>query len=76
MPLFVLDHYYSALPSFQVPSYVRTDASLFYRRDNWRAAINVKNLFDVDYIESVPNFRTAMNPGSPLTVLATVSVEF
>ncbi|WNZ26124.1 TonB-dependent receptor [Leptolyngbya sp. NK1-12] len=62
--------------SFQVPSYVRTDASLFYRRDNWRAAINVKNLFDVDYIESVPNFRTAINPGSPLTVLATVSVEF
>jgi iron complex outermembrane receptor protein len=61
--------------SFQVPSYVRTDASLFYRRDNWRAAINVKNLFDVDYIESAA-FRTAVNPGIPFTILATLSVEF
>ncbi|AFZ33131.1 TonB-dependent siderophore receptor [Gloeocapsa sp. PCC 7428] len=61
--------------SFQVPSYVRTDASLFYRRNNWRAAINVKNLFDVNYIESAA-FRTAINPGSPFTILGTISVEF
>ncbi|MBF2048457.1 MAG: TonB-dependent receptor [Elainella sp. C42_A2020_010] len=61
--------------SFQIPSYVRTDASLFYRRNNWQVAINAKNLFDVNYIESAA-FRTAVNPGIPFTVLATVSVEF
>jgi iron complex outermembrane recepter protein len=39
--------------SFQVPSYVRTDAALFYRRGNLDLAFHVKNLFDVDYIDSV-----------------------
>lgn len=61
--------------TYQIPSYVRTDAAVFYRRDNWRAAINIKNLFDVDYIESSFN-RIALSPGQPFTVLATVSVEF
>ncbi|MEH2015407.1 TonB-dependent siderophore receptor [Nostoc sp.] len=27
--------------NFQIPSYVRADAALFYRRDNWRVGINV-----------------------------------
>jgi iron complex outermembrane receptor protein len=61
--------------SFQVPSYVRTDASIFYQRDNWRAAINLKNLFDVDYIQSADD-RTRINPGIPFTILGSVSVEF
>ncbi|HCF25640.1 MAG TPA: hypothetical protein DEV81_00080, partial [Cyanobacteria bacterium UBA11049] len=30
----------------ELPSYFRTDAAIFYRRDNWRAAINIRNLFD------------------------------
>lgn len=61
--------------TYQIPSYVRTDAAVFYRRDNWRAAINIKNLFDVGYIESSFN-RIAVSPGQPFTVLGTVSVEF
>ncbi len=61
--------------SFQVPSYVRTDASVFYRRNNWRVGINVNNLFNVDYIEATQR-RTRINPGAPLTVRGTVSVEF
>jgi iron complex outermembrane recepter protein len=61
--------------SFQIPSYVRTDASVFYRRDNWRAAININNLFNVDYIEATQR-RTRINPGAPFTVRGTVSVEF
>ncbi|MEA5515996.1 TonB-dependent receptor [Nodularia sp. UHCC 0506] len=62
--------------SFQVPSYVRTDASIFYRRDNWRAGININNLFNVDYIEATGQRRTRIDPGAPLTVRGTVSVEF
>lgn len=61
--------------SFQVPSYVRTDASLFYKRNNWRAGINIKNLFDVGYIESASrNYR--ISPGAPFTIIGTLSVEF
>ena len=61
--------------SFQVPSYTRTDASIFYQRDKWRAAVNFKNLFDIDYIESATN-RRRISPGIPFTVLGSISVEF
>ena len=63
--------------SFQVPSYTRTDASIFYKTNRWRAAVNFKNLFDIDYIESTNGFnRLGVNPGIPFTVLGSVSVEF
>lgn len=59
--------------SIKIPSYIRTDASIFYRRDNWRAAINIKNLLDNKYYESQSFYVV---PGAPLTVLGTVSVDF
>ncbi|WP_322742275.1 TonB-dependent receptor [Gloeocapsopsis crepidinum] len=63
--------------SFQVPSYVRTDASIFYRRNNWRAGININNLFNVDYIDAPGDRRSRVEgPGAPFTVRGTVSVEF
>jgi iron complex outermembrane recepter protein len=62
--------------TFQVPSYVRTDASIFFRTDNWRAALNFKNLFDVQYIRTTDSFRSAIIPGEPFTVIGTVAVEF
>ncbi|GAX38400.1 TonB-dependent receptor [Nodularia sp. NIES-3585] len=62
--------------SFQIPSYVRTDASVFYRRNNWRVSINVNNLFNVNYIEAGGQVRRNIDPGAPLTVRGRVSVEF
>jgi len=62
--------------SFRLPSYVRTDAALYYRRNNWRAALNFQNIFDVDYIQSSAGFRASVYPGEPFTVIGTVSVEF
>jgi iron complex outermembrane receptor protein len=62
--------------SFTLPSYVRTDAALFYRQDNWQANLNFQNLFDVDYIKSSETFREYLRPGDPFTVIGSVSVEF
>ncbi|MEM6521301.1 MAG: TonB-dependent siderophore receptor [Cyanobacteria bacterium P01_C01_bin.70] len=60
-----------------LPSYLRTDAALFYRRDNWRAQLNFENLFDVEYFSSATfNSRLLNNPGAPFGVSASVSVEF
>lgn len=61
--------------SFEVPSYTRTDATLFYRRDNYRIGLNIENLFDVSY------FETAESPlrvyyGAPFTVRGTLSWTF
>lgn len=61
--------------SFELPGYVRTDAVVFYRRDNWRAAINVKNLFDIDYVSSAI-FREYVTPGEPLSIVGSLSVSF
>lgn len=27
--------------TFTIPSYLRTDAAIYYKRDNWKAAINI-----------------------------------
>ncbi|MDZ8084277.1 MAG: TonB-dependent siderophore receptor [Nostoc sp. DedQUE12b] len=55
--------------------YFRTDASLFYKRDGFRAAINVRNLFDIDYAEYA-NGRLSVYRGNPFTITGTISWEF
>ena len=63
--------------SFEADSYFLTNAAVFYRRDNWRAQVNIDNLFDIDYIESVGNSRVrGIYPGDPFTVRASVSYTF
>ncbi|QYO62190.1 TonB-dependent siderophore receptor [Leptolyngbya sp. 7M] len=74
--LFFVDERLQDGGSYTLPAYLRTDASLFYRRDNWRVAINVQNLFDQRYFESVNFGRVAIMPGAPLTVVASLTVEF
>ncbi len=62
--------------SYVLPNYLRTDAAIYYRRNNWRAALNIKNLFDVEYFTGSDGGRVQVQPGAPLTVLGTFSVEF
>ena len=61
--------------SFSLPDYLRTDASLFYEKNNFTAQVNFQNLFDVRYFESARD-QARVNPGAPFTVLGTLSVEF
>ena len=72
---FVGDRAGDAENSFEVPSYLTTDAAIFYRRNNLRAAINIKNLFNIDYFESAFN-RNRVFPASPLTVQGSISWTF
>lgn len=61
--------------TFKVPSYVTTDAAIFYKRGQLRTQINFKNLFNVDYFEATrDNLRVF--PGQPFTVQGTISWEF
>ncbi len=59
--------------TFALPSYVRADASIFYRRDNWRLQLNFKNLFDKTYYEYQ---GVGIQVGDPFRVQGTVSVTF
>jgi len=61
--------------SFQLDDYLRTDAAIYYRRDNLKLAFNFQNLFDVDYIEySDDDLR--VYPADPFTVIFSASYEF
>jgi iron complex outermembrane recepter protein len=62
-------------PGFELPSYLRTDAAIYYRRDNWQAQINVNNLFDVEYYRTHQGFEIVY-PGAPLNVTASISYQF
>jgi iron complex outermembrane recepter protein len=72
--LFYVGEVEAELPnSFVLPSYVRADATLFYKRDNWRVSLNFKNLFNTD---TFTNQGAAIYPGEPFTVLGSVSISF
>ncbi|CAN1212580.1 Ferrichrome-iron receptor [Tumidithrix helvetica PCC 7403] len=63
--------------SFSLGSYFTADAAIFYKRDNWRFALNFKNIGDIKYIESAFGTRGASNNfGDPFTVVGSVSVQF
>ncbi|MBF2051694.1 MAG: TonB-dependent siderophore receptor [Elainella sp. C42_A2020_010] len=61
--------------SFEIPSYLRTDAAIFYERDRFRAALNFRNIFDVAYFESARN-RNRVILGEPFTIQGTISWQF
>ncbi|MBW4619173.1 MAG: TonB-dependent siderophore receptor [Cyanosarcina radialis HA8281-LM2] len=60
----------------ELPSFFRTDVAIFYERDRFRAALNFRNLFDVEYYTSAAGSGTFVNPGSPFTVQGTISWKF
>ncbi|WP_246162791.1 TonB-dependent siderophore receptor [Brasilonema sennae] len=61
--------------TFTVPGYLTTDAAIFYKQNQFRAAINIKNLFNVDYFEGVFS-RDRVFYGAPFTVQGTIRWEF
>ncbi len=59
--------------TIQLDSYVRADAAIFYRRNNYELALNFKNLTDTEYYSTQGFYIT---PEAPFTVLGNVSVKF
>ncbi|NEP16794.1 MAG: TonB-dependent siderophore receptor [Leptolyngbya sp. SIO4C1] len=60
---------------FVLPAYTRTDAALFYRRENFSAQLNFQNLFDIRYFEGARDqFR--VNPGAPFSIVGSLNWEF
>ncbi|GAB4384555.1 MAG: TonB-dependent siderophore receptor [Elainellaceae cyanobacterium] len=61
--------------SFELPSYLRTDVAIFYKREQLRLALNFRNLFDIEYFDSANN-RLNVFPGDPLTVVGSIAWAF
>ncbi|MGD1903860.1 MAG: TonB-dependent siderophore receptor [Geitlerinemataceae cyanobacterium] len=63
--------------SFSVDDYFLTNAVIAYDKDNWRAAVNFRNIFDIDYIETAGNSRArGIHAGQGFTVIGSFSIEF
>lgn len=61
--------------TFTLPAYTRTDASIFYEKDNFRTQVNFENLFNSRYFEGARDqFR--VQPGSPFGVSASMNWTF
>lgn len=62
--------------TYVIPGYLRTDAALYYQRNNWRAGINFQNIFDEKYFQGSNFGRVSIEPGAPFTVIGSISVTF
>ncbi|MFQ4146588.1 TonB-dependent siderophore receptor [Chlorogloeopsis sp. ULAP02] len=61
--------------SFELDDYFRTDAALYYRRDGFNAAINVRNVFDIN-AAAFAYSRTYVQRTEPFTIIGSISWEF
>ncbi|MEL6440938.1 MAG: TonB-dependent siderophore receptor [Cyanobacteria bacterium J06621_8] len=71
---FVGDTRESEFSDFVIPSYVRADASLFYKQEIWEAQLNFQNIFDEDYLESSNN-TGLLYDGAPFSVIGSLSLK-
>ncbi|NDJ17904.1 TonB-dependent siderophore receptor [Myxacorys almedinensis A] len=58
-----------------LPSYFRADSAIYYKRDNWKLALNFRNLFNETYYETAQG-RNIIYPGAPFTVIGSFSMQF
>jgi iron complex outermembrane receptor protein len=71
--LFFVGDREATLPNtITIPSYIRTDATIFYKQPNYQVGLSFKNLFDTKYYDSQ---GFLLSPGAPFTVLGTVSIK-
>lgn len=64
----------AAMPNtYEIPGYTRFDALLYYQMEDWKVALNVKNVFDETYFDSQDNL---LYPGAPTQFFLTVGREF
>lgn len=63
-------------PNVILPAYTRFDAAMFVKIDkNWRAQLNVENLFDKEYFINAHG-NTNITPGSPRAFRVTLNGSF
>ncbi|MBD2253836.1 TonB-dependent siderophore receptor [Nostoc parmelioides] len=72
---YVGDRYADLENTSIMPSYFRTDSAIYYKQDNWRLALNFRNLFNETYYET-SQARNTIYPGAPFTVIGSFSIQF
>lgn len=73
---YVGDRFGDLANSFRVGDYFLGNAAIYYRRDNYRFAVNIRNLSNASYIRSLTGNEGGIEPGAPLTVIGSFSLTF
>jgi iron complex outermembrane recepter protein len=62
--------------TIELPSFVRTDAAIFYEQEQFRAALNIRNLFDIENYVSRYGSSDFVQIGTPFTIQGSLSWRF
>ena len=62
--------------SFRIGDYLLGNAAIFYRRHNYRLAMNVRNLSNASYIKGTTGNEGGIEVGEPFTVLGSISITY
>lgn len=73
---YVGDRYGDLANSYTVGDYVIGNMAIFYKRDNYRIALNFKNISNANYIEAGTGNEGGIEPGQPFSVIGSFSVQF
>ena len=65
----------ATLDPLEVDSHFVANAAVYYKRDRFDAQLNVSNLFDATYVDSVGSLARQNYPGAPFQALLTVGLE-
>ncbi|MFB2833765.1 TonB-dependent siderophore receptor [Floridanema evergladense] len=70
------DRFGNLANSYRVGNYLIGNAAIFYRRNNYRWAVNFRNISDTYYIRALTGNEGGIEPGEPLTVIGSFSIQF
>ena len=63
--------------TYRIEGYTLGNAAIFYERDNWRLALNIRNVFDRNYIQGAEDSRVPeVYPGEPFTAIGSLTIRF
>ncbi len=62
--------------SFTLGDYLIGNAAIFYQKDNYRLAVNLKNFTDANYITAATGNDGGIEPGYPFTIIGSFSLKF
>jgi len=73
---YVSDRFGDLANSYQVGDYLIGNLGIFYRRDRYRFALNIRNIGNAKYVRAAIGNQTGIEFGEPFTIIGSVSVQF
>ncbi|MEM8685587.1 MAG: TonB-dependent receptor, partial [Pseudomonadota bacterium] len=76
------DSFISGENNFEIDAWQQVDLAAYYKWDKWKAQLNVRNVFDEEYLltqgQVTPDIFAAIRiaPAAPTTWVASLSYEF